>query len=176
MQVQATKTNVGQGRQAMSVLPSRPSELRNLIRNGQLTRPTSGLAPGHVQANLVVLPRHLAFDFLLFCQRNPRPCPLLEVVEAGSSEPTGIAPGSDLRTDLAKYRMYKNGEMSAEVEDISDYWSDDLVSFLIGCSFTFETALIKGGIRLRHFDRCDNVSMFITNIQTTPAGAFSGPW
>ena len=138
-------------------------------------QPTRGLAPNHVQANLAVLPRDVAFDFLLFCQRNPRPCPLLEVVEPGSVEPKQFAPGADLRVDIPKYRIYEHGEMSAEVEDVGEYWRDDLVSFLLGCSFSFESALIRAGIELRHISRGTNVSMFITNIQTTPAGMFSGP-
>ena len=133
------------------------------------------MAPGRVQANLVMLPKDLAFDFLLFCQRNPKPCPLLEVVEAGSAEPDQTAPGADLRTDVAKYRVYRYGELDAEVEDISEYWRDDLVSFLLGCSFTFEAALMRAGVPVRHIDQGKNVSMFITNIPTAAAGAFSGP-
>ena len=156
-------------------MPARPKELRGLIRNGGLVRPTSGMAPGYVQANLAVLPRDLAFDFLLFCQRNPKPCPLLEVIEAGSSEPVQTAPGADLRTDLAKYRVYRHGVLEAEEADISGYWRDDLVSFLLGCSFTFDAALTRVGISMRHVERGTNVPMFITNVQTTPAGAFSGP-
>ncbi len=158
-----------------ATIPSSPSELRALIREGALVRATSGLAPGHVQANLVVLPKDQAFEFLLFCQRNPKPCPLIEVVEAGSAEPRESAPGADLRTDLAKYRVYEHGELVAEPEEISDIWQDDMVSFLIGCSFTFESALIKAGIPLPHFERGSNVSMFITSIPTKTAGAFSGP-
>ena len=99
--------------------PSSPGELRSLIRAGELVRPTSGLAPGHVQANLAILPRDMAFDFLLFCQRNPKPCPLLEVVESGSPEPRQFAPGADLRVDVGKYRVYQHGELPAEVEDVS---------------------------------------------------------
>ena len=158
-----------------SALPTSPAELRSLIRKGELDRPTSGMAPNHVQANLVILPNDLAFDFLLFCQRNPTPCPLLEVVEAGSSEPKRFAPGADLRTDLARYCIYRHGELTDEVEDISQFWDDSFVSFLLGCSFSFETALIRAGIKLPHFDKGTNVSMFITNIQTEPAGVFSGP-
>ena len=146
-----------------------------MIRRGQLTRPTSGMAPGYVQANLAVLPRELAFDFLLFCQRNPKPCPLLEVVEAGSSEPKQMAPEADLRSDLARYRVFQHGELVSEVEDVSELWRDDLVSFLLGCSFSFESALIRAGISLYHFEHGTNVSMYVTNIQTTPAGIFSGP-
>ena len=121
-----------------------PSDLRARFRRGDLVRPTSGMAPGFVQANLVVLPRELAFDFLLFTQRNPKPCPLLEVVEAGSAEPRAMAPGADLRTDLPRYRVYRDGELVDEPTDLTPFWSDDLVSFLIGCSFTFESALHRG--------------------------------
>ena len=159
----------------VTTLPSSPGELRALIRKGQLVRPTSGLAPGHVQANLAILPRDMAFDFLLFCQRNPKPCPLLEVVESGSPEPRQFAPGADLRVDVGKYRVYQYGELTAEVEDVSEYWRDDLVSFLLGCSFSFESALLRAGIGLRHIEAETNVPMYITNIQTVQAGKFSGP-
>ena len=156
-------------------LPTAPDDVRHLIRNGSLVQPTSGIAPGYVQANLAILPKALAFDFLLFCQRNPKPCPLLEVVEAGDVEPTHFAPGADLRTDVPLYRVYEYGEMTAEVEDISEFWRDDLVSFLLGCSFSFETALIRAGIPLRHIEQETNVSMFITSIPATSAGVFKGP-
>jgi uncharacterized protein YcsI (UPF0317 family) len=117
----------------------------------------------------------MAFDFLLFCQRNPKPCPLLEVVESGSPEPRQFAPGADLRVDVGKYRVYQHGELTAEVEDVSEYWRDDLVSFLLGCSFSFESALLRAGIGLRHIEAETNVPMYITNIQTVKAGKFSGP-
>ena len=159
----------------LSTLPATPKELRTLFRNGELVRQTSGMAEGYVQANLVILPRDLAFDFLLFCQRNPKPCPLLEVVDAGSSEPAKSAPGADLRYDLPKYRVYRNGQVDAEEDDISQYWRDDLVSFLLGCSFTFDSALMRAGIPLQHIERGTNVSMFITSVQTAPAGIFHGP-
>jgi len=159
----------------LATLPESPDELRSLIRRGELVHPTSGMAPGRVQANLAIMPMDMAFDFLLFCQRNPKPCPLLEVVEAGQTEPQYFAPGADLRTDVALYRVYQHGEMVSEVEDLSEFWRDDLVSFLLGCSFSFESALIRAGIRMRHMERDTNVPMFITNIATTPAGAFSGP-
>jgi uncharacterized protein YcsI (UPF0317 family) len=152
-----------------------PAELRLRFRAGELAAPTAGLAPGFAQANLVTLPSALAFDFLLYCQRNPRPCPLLEVVEAGSAEPTLMAPGADLRTDLPKYRVYRQGQLEAEPLDIRSAWSDDFVSFLIGCSFTFETALIEAGIPVRHVEQCSNVPMYITSIATVPAGVFHGP-
>ena len=152
-----------------------PAELRARFRRGELVRPTAGMAPGFVQANLVVLPRELAFDFLLFTQRNPKPCPLLEVVEAGSAEPCQMAPGADLRTDLPRYRVYRDGALVDEPTDLTPLWTDDLVSFLIGCSFTFESALIEAGLPVRHVEQCTNVPMYITSIPTVPAGAFHGP-
>src|ERR1051326_4304209 len=114
------------------------ADVRRLARSGELTGPTPGLALGYVQANLVVVPRDLAFDFLLFCQRNPKPCPLLDVTEPGSPEPRFVAPGADLRTDLPCYRVWKNGELVEEPHDVTRHWRDDLVAFVIGCSFTFE--------------------------------------
>ncbi len=159
---------------AIQALPATPQGLRMLCRTGELDRPTSGLAPGRVQANLVVLPRDMAFDFLLFCQRNPKPCPLLEVLEPGQTEPS-LAPGADIRTDLPRYRVYRNGEMAEEPTSLDAHWRDDLVTFLVGCSFTFERALTQAGIALRHIEEGKNGSMYVTNIPTTPAGAFSGP-
>ncbi|MFO0826042.1 MAG: putative hydro-lyase [Gemmataceae bacterium] len=128
-----------------------------------------------MQANLVMLPRDWAFDFLLFCQRNPKPCPLLDVTEPGDPEPKNIAPGSDLRTDLPGYRVWKNGELIEEPAEITKYWRDDLVSFVIGCSFTFENALLAAGVPVRHIDQNVNVPMYRTNIPCKPAGRFSGP-
>ena len=152
-----------------------PEEVRALIRHGQLLRPTCGLAPGYTQANLVILPKEFAFDFLLFCQRNPRPCPVLEVLEAGKYEPILTAPITDIRVDIPLYRIYENGELITEEQDITKYWNSELVSFLLGCSFTFETALIRAGVSLRHIDEGKNVAMYVTNILTIPAGIFSGP-
>src|SRR2546428_13256599 len=134
----------------MAIDTRRPKEIRAEIRRGILRGVTAGLAPGSVQANLAVLPREHAYDFLLFCQRNPRPCPLLEVTDVGSVEPTAVAPGADLRTDLPRYRIYKDGVLADEVTDASPYWRDDLVAFLLGCSFTFEWALLEAGIDLWH--------------------------
>src|SRR5881398_3096825 len=108
------------------------AEVRRQARSGAFAAPTPGLAPGFVQANLVVVPRDLAFDFLLFCQRNPKPCPLLDVTEAGSPEPVLVAPGADVRTDLPRYRVYRNGELVEEPTDLSRHWHDDSVAFLIG--------------------------------------------
>src|SRR5436853_4133217 len=117
------------------------AEIRRRARTGEWTGPTPGLAMGFVQANLVVVPRDLAFDFLLFCQRNPKPCPLLDVTEPGSPEPRLVAQGADLRTDLPRYRVYRRGELADEPTDLHAWWRDDLVGFLLGCSFTFENAL-----------------------------------
>ena len=156
-------------------IESAAAEARQRIRSNRWRGVTSGVAPGHVQANLAILPRDLAFDFLLFCQRNPRPCPLLEVIEAGSIEPVLTAPGADIRTDAAGYRIYRNGEFTAEVDTLENHWRDDLVSFLLGCSFSFETAMTDAGIPLRHQEQSKNVAMYITSIPTAPAGAFSGP-
>ena len=127
-----------------------PREVRKLIREGKWKGDTSGLAPGYAQANLAILPQKLAFDFLLFCQRNPKPCPVLEVTEPGSPLLSQIARGADVRTDIPRYRIYKKGRFVAEVENIKDYWRKDLVAFLIGCSYTFETALLNANIPLRH--------------------------
>ena len=144
-------------------------------KTGQWRGVTSGVAPGYVQANLAILPRDLAFDFLVFCQRNPKPCPLLEVVEVGGTEPALTAPGADIRTDIPGYRIYEKGELTAEPDSLLPYWTDDLVSFLMGCSFSFETAMIDAGIPLRHQEMGCNVPMYITSIPTTPAGVFFGP-
>ena len=157
------------------VLPETAREVRELIRSGQWRGVTSGVAPGYVQANLAILPRDLAFDFLLFCQRNPKPCPLLEVLEAGQTEPKLTAPGADIRTDIPSYRLYEHGKMVEEVNSLLPHWRDDLVSFLLGCSFSFESAMVEAGIPLRHQEQGRNVAMYITNIPTTPAGVFSGP-
>ena len=156
-------------------LAKTPREVREQIRTGHWRGVTSGVAPGYVQANLAILPKDLAFDFLLFCQRNPKPCPVLEVVEAGRVEPVLTTPGGDLRTDVPGYRVYQNGQLTAEVDSLTSYWRDDLVSFLLGCSFSFETAMADAGIPLRHQEMECNVPMYITNIPTSPAGQFAGP-
>ncbi|QVL32183.1 putative hydro-lyase [Telmatocola sphagniphila] len=150
-------------------------DVRRAARNGLLTSPTPGLAPGFVQANLVIVPKDLAFDFLLFCQRNPKPCPLLDVTEPGDPTPRNLAPGADLRTDLPGYRIYRQGELVDEVTDVTPYWQSDLVSFLIGCSFTFENALLVAGLPIRHIQQGRNVPMYRTNIDCQPAGRFHGP-
>ena len=130
---------------------------------------------GFVQANLVILPKDVAFDFLLFCQRNPKPCPVLDVTEPGSPHPLHAAPEADLRTDIPKYRVYRKGVLVDEPTNLLSYWSGDLVAFLLGCYFTFETALAANDIPIRHIEEDVTVPMFITSVECTPAGAFSGP-
>jgi uncharacterized protein YcsI (UPF0317 family) len=150
-----------------------PRALRSLCRSGEFDGATAGFAPGFVQANMMIVPREYAFEFLLFCQRNPKPCPLVEVLEAGRFEPA-CAPGADLRSDLPGYRIFENGVLAREVSDIGSYWHDDFVTFLIGCSFSFEGALIEGGIPLRHVEQGRNVAMYKTSIPCRPAGRFQG--
>jgi uncharacterized protein YcsI (UPF0317 family) len=150
-------------------------QVRAACRAGALTDQTSGLAPGVAQANLVMLPRELAGDFLLFCQRNPKPCPLLDVTEAGDPVPRRAAPTADLRTDLPRYRVWRVGQLVEEPTDIRHLWQDDFVCFVIGCSFTFEAALLRAGLPVRHLELGVNVPMYRTNIACQPAGVFHGP-
>lgn len=152
-----------------------PSELRQLVRRGELSGPTAGLANGFAQANLMIVRRELAYDFLLFCQRNPKPCPLLDVTDPGSAEPRRAAPGADIRTDFPKYRIYRHGKLEEEVGDISQVWEDNMVGFLIGCSFSFEGALLANDVPIRHIEDGHNVPMYRTNIACQNAGSLSGP-
>ncbi len=149
--------------------------LRAAVRAGEHTGPTAGLAPGYTQANLVALPEADAFDFLRFCVANPKPCPVLDVSDPGSPEPAQMAPGADLRTDVPRYRIWRDGELVDEPTDASEHWRDDLVAFLIGCSFTFERALLAEGLPIRHVEQGVNVPMYRTSVDCTPAGRFSGP-
>ena len=150
------------------------SRLRELIRNKEWTIPTTGASPGIVQANLVMLPREEAFNFLLFCVRNPKPCPVLDVLEPGEVEPA-IAKRADLRTDLPKYRIFRDGQLEAEAEDVLDVFHEDMVSFLLGCSFSFENALLAARLPVRNIEEDKNVSMYITNRLCRHAGPFSAP-
>lgn len=151
-----------------------PAALRSAIRQGILTGPTAGMCAGYAQANLVILPQELAYDFLLFCMRNPKSCPLLEVSNPGSRQLHWLANDSDLATDLPRYRIYRNGTLAAEPTSIIEYYRSDLVSFLIGCSFSFEDALIRSGIPMRHIEEHKNVPMYRTNIPCESAGIFHG--
>jgi uncharacterized protein YcsI (UPF0317 family) len=149
--------------------------MRQRIRSGAFTGHTSGLAPRNVQGNVVILPADAACDFLLFCQRNPRPCPLLSVSEPGQSSLPALGADLDIRTDVPRYRIWRDGELVDEPAGIGRYWRDDLVTFVIGCSFSFEQALIDAGVPLRHVELGRNVAMFRTSIDTEPAGRFHGP-
>jgi uncharacterized protein YcsI (UPF0317 family) len=149
--------------------------IRQRIRRGEINGHTSGLAPGCVQGNVVILPAALASDFLRFCQSNPKPCPLLAVSEPGDPALPALGADIDIRSDVPRYRVFRHGEMVEEPGDIGRLWRDDLVSFILGCSFSFEWALLEDGLRLRHQDRGVNVPMYRTGIQTVPAGRFHGP-
>jgi uncharacterized protein YcsI (UPF0317 family) len=153
-----------------------PRQLRAAIRRGEFVGPTAGQAPGYVQTNLVILPAEAAGDFERFCRANDRPCPLVAVTEPGNPEPAGAALGADLRTDVPRYRVFVEGKLQpGEPTDISHLWRDDFVGFLIGCSFTFETALIRAGLPVRHIDQGCNVPMYRTSLACQSAGDFAGP-
>ncbi|WP_082233288.1 putative hydro-lyase [Halobacillus massiliensis] len=150
----------------------KPIDQRRRFRDQLETGTTSGMCDNYLQANLITLPKEYAFDFLLFCQRNPKPCPIIDVLEPGEYQPRVAE--ADIRTDLPKYRIYKNGKLSEEVYDIKKYWREDFVTFLIGCSFTFEKALLDEGIRLLHQEQQRVVPMYKTNIPCESAGCFEG--
>lgn len=154
---------------------SSAQSVRQAARSGTLSTHTSGLASAYAQGNLVILPQAHAGDFLRFCQANPKPCPLLGVSEVGDPALPALGADLDIRTDLPRYRVWRNGELVDEPTDVRDIWRDDMVSFVIGCSFTFEHALLAEGIALRHVGQGRNVAMFRTSIATTPAGPFRGP-
>jgi uncharacterized protein YcsI (UPF0317 family) len=151
------------------------SEARLAIRRGDWLRHTSGLAPGYAQGNIVILPQDLAADFMRFCLRNPKPCPLLAVSEPGDPLLPTLGHDVDIRSDVPLYRVWQQGRLVDEPADITALWRSDLVTFVLGCSFSFEQALIEAGVKLRHVQQGKNVAMFKTNIQTTPAGPFHGP-
>ena len=157
-----------------SALAASARTARLAIRTGKHTGPTAHLAPGCVQANLVVLPRAAASDFVTFAARNPRPCPLVEVIEQGH-EAVITAPGSDLRTDLPRYRLFVYGAHTDSATDATAWWREDLVSVLLGCSFSFEAALMQAGLPVRHIEQGRNVPMYVTDHACEPAGDFAGP-
>jgi uncharacterized protein YcsI (UPF0317 family) len=148
---------------------------RLACRAGSIQGSTAGIAPGYVQGNLAVLPRDLATDFLRFCQSNPKPCPLIGMSEVGDPRVPALGADLDIRTDLPAYRIWKAGELVEETGDISHWWRDDLVAFLIGCSLSFEEALIADGVPIRHIACGVRVPMYRTNIACVPAGRFAGP-
>lgn len=154
---------------------STPQQVRLAARKGLLGTHTSGMAEGFVQANLAVLPGKLAYDFLLFCIRNPKPCPIIEVGGKGEYLTRFIADGADIRTDIPRYMVYRDGVKTEEPYDIVELWQDDFVYFLLGCSFSFERRLMEGGVPVRHIEMGTNVPIYITNLQCRPAGVFHGP-
>ena len=157
----------------MSMIFTEPKLLRLAAREGRFTDPTAGQAAGYLQANLMIVPQAYAFDFLLFCQQNPKACPLIEVLEPGSVHPA-CAKDANIATDIPRYRVYRDGELAGEQSSIVALWQPDFVSFLIGCSFSFEAAVAEAGIPLRHVQQGCNVAMYRTNIACIPAGKFHG--
>lgn len=150
-------------------------EVRALVRNGEFRRQTSGITPGVVQGNVAIMPREFANDFLQFCRLNPKPCPLLAVTVNGSALLPELGEDVDVRTDVPMYRVFRDGEIVEDVPDIRHLWSSDLVAFVLGCSFSFEEALIEAGVPLKHIENKQDVSIYRTNVETRSAGPFSGP-
>jgi uncharacterized protein YcsI (UPF0317 family) len=144
------------------------------IRSGRHRGHTAGLAPGYVQGNVCILPREYAGEFQAFCEANPKPCPLLAVSQPGDPRLPALGADLDIRTDVPLYRLFKNGQLTAEVDDLESCWRDDLVTFVIGCSFSFEEALMEAGLPLRYVEQGRNVPMYRTSMDTVPAGRFRG--
>jgi uncharacterized protein YcsI (UPF0317 family) len=153
---------------------SEPREIRRAIRQGKFRRHTAGVAPGYVQGNVCILPREYADEFRLFCERNPKPCPLLAVSQPGDPRLPELGADIDIRTDVPRYRVFRDGALVEEVADLRDVWRSDLVTFVLGCSFSFEEALRAAGLPLRYVEQGRNVSMYRTSIDCTPAGRFRG--
>ena len=149
-------------------------DVRQAIRDGAWTRHTAGLAQGKLQCNLAILPATYALDFLTFCQRNPKPCPVVGISDKGDPMMPTLGHDIDIRTDVPQYRIFRDGELANEQSDIVTLWRNDLVSVALGCSFTFENALLEAGIPVRHIERDTTVPMYNSNIRLTPAGPFSG--
>lgn len=148
--------------------------VRGAIRTGAYTSHTAGLGPGYLQANLAIMPHANALDFMRFCQRNPKPCPLTGVSDTGNPMMFTLGADIDIRKDVPAYNIYRNGVLDGSVTDITDLWQDDFVAFALGCSFTFEHALTQAGISLWHIDHDKTVPMYRSGIDTVPAGPFSG--
>jgi uncharacterized protein YcsI (UPF0317 family) len=157
-----------------SVASLLPSEARALFRAGTLSGPSAGISLGYAQANVVILPGSAADRFEEFCRANHRACPLIERLQPGDPEPKRSAPGADLRTDLPRYRIHRRSRAPEERQDVIDAWTDDAVGFLLGCSFSFESALTEAGLTPRYLEEGRNVPMYRTNRATTPAGPFGG--
>ena len=151
-----------------------PQALRDNIRRAEHTGNTSGYAPGHVQCNIVILPAEQANDFLRFCQLNPKPCPLIAASNAPGDHCLPSLGNIDIRFDVPSYRIFKDGELSDECNDIAQIWRDDLVTFALGCSFSFEEALLADGLEVRNVTEALNVPMYRTNLDCVAAGPFAG--
>ncbi len=156
------------------MLPDDPQALRRMIRTGRYRGHTSGLAKGYAQANIVVLPQDWASDFLQFCALNQKACPMLDVTDPGDPAFRNLGAAIDVRSDIPMYRVYRHGELAAEIEDIATLWRGDFVAFALGCSFSFEQALLEAQIPLRHVALGRNVAMYRTSIDNKPAGRLSG--
>ena len=154
---------------------SDPRAVRLAARSGEFAGVTAGLAPGCVQGNVCILPRAFADDFRAYCERNPKPCPLIGVSEPGDPRLPGLGKDLDIRSDVPRYRVFRDGELDGEATDVRDLWTNDMVAFVIGCSFSFEEALIDAGIPLRYVSEGKNVAMYLTNIETEASGPFRGP-
>ena len=150
-------------------------QVRTAIRQGEYTGHTAGLGLGYLQGNLAILPERYALDFFRYCQRNPKSCPLIGVSDTGDPQLPDLGKGIDIRCDVPLYNVYRDGELSKQVPDISALWQDDWVAFVLGCSFTFEEALMNAGISMRHIETNRTVAMYRSNIATQPAGPFAGP-
>ncbi|HVJ10367.1 MAG TPA: putative hydro-lyase [Burkholderiales bacterium] len=151
-----------------------PREVRQAIRARRHAGHTAGLAPGYVQGNVVILPREYADEFRAFCERNPKPCPLLAMSKPGDPRLPDLGEDLDIRTDVPRYRVFVDGALAEEAEDLRRHWRDDLVTFVIGCSFSFEEALMEAGLPLRYVEQGRNVPMYRTSVETVPAGRFRG--
>ena len=162
------KTSVSDG------APLSSEAIRSRIRSGAFTSHTAGLAPGKLQCNIAILPEAYALDFLRFCQRNPKPCPVVGVSDTGNPMLPTLGKDIDIRTDVPRYRIFRDGELVEEASSIADLWSDNFVTVALGCSFTFENALMRAGIGVRHIEMGRNVPMFRTNVDLVPAGPFDG--
>ena len=153
---------------------TRPADIRRAIRNGEYSGRTGGVAPGYVQANVCILPAEYADDFLRYCQRNPKPCPLLAVSEVGNPALPDLGEDIDVRTDVPRYDIFREGELTESVTDIRSLWRKDFVAFALGCSYSFEHALLTEGLRLKHVERGMKPARYTSHIETAAAGPFRG--
>ena len=154
----------------------KPAEVRKLIREGVIDFPTAGMCRGYAQANLIILPPEYAADFEKFAELNPFPCPILEIIKGEQPLTHAMGEGGNICSDIPRYRIYRDGVWDGEtLTDVTEYWKQGYVGFLIGCSFSFEEALMKEGIEVRHIAQGRNVPMYKVGIQTVKAGPFEGP-